>query len=261
VENTSDAAASAYHAAMITRAQIALAAGTVALAGGIAILVVLIVSNTDSSDQPGPPGLSHDLTAAAPRATPTPTPGATPLPASRVIFCVPATLLGEGRVVGLAPPGTTVRYRAGTCEPILEPEGLISVVDAEGTVRSVAFEPAPDASEIDRIVWIPAPAANSLVLTGRFILRARATEDEPGEMAVVIDFDEAGQELLRAITRGIVGMPLALFIGGEPVRTVDGAIWHSLVRDETSGPIVVHGLASETAITLAGQLGALLHDE
>jgi hypothetical protein len=58
---------------MITRAQLALAAFTLALAGGIAALVILIVSNSDSSDEPDPPGLSRDLTAAA-GATPTPAP-------------------------------------------------------------------------------------------------------------------------------------------------------------------------------------------
>jgi hypothetical protein len=58
---------------MITNAQLLLAAITLTVAAAIAALVFIIVANTDNDDEPDPPGLSRDLTAAA--GTPTATPG------------------------------------------------------------------------------------------------------------------------------------------------------------------------------------------
>jgi hypothetical protein len=58
---------------MITRPQLALGAFTVALFVAIGVLVFVVVSNTDSEDEPDPPGLSRDLTAAAEAST-TPAP-------------------------------------------------------------------------------------------------------------------------------------------------------------------------------------------
>ena len=60
---------------MITRAQLALAVFTLALIAAIVVLVVVVVARSGRDDPAQTPhDLSRDLTAAAGRTTPTPTP-------------------------------------------------------------------------------------------------------------------------------------------------------------------------------------------
>ena len=59
---------------MITRAQAVLAAFTLLLVAAIAAAVIIIVASSDGGDDAAPRDLSRDLTAAAGRFTPTPTP-------------------------------------------------------------------------------------------------------------------------------------------------------------------------------------------
>lgn len=238
-----------------------------AIVGAIIVLLAILLDHGggDGGEQTVRPtptiGAPQRLPAFGPHPMSPPGEGPQPLAASRVMFCVPATLLGETRVIGLVPEGTQPQYRGGTCDPLLGAGETVVVVDRRSEPRTVAFERASVIDDIERVVWLPAPAPNSLVLTGRFIASAQVAENEFGERVVIVEFDPEGQELLRAITRGTIGLPMTIFIDGKQLRTSDGELWTLPIREEIAGPIVFQGLEQEVALALSDQLNALLDDE
>lgn len=238
-----------------------------AIVSAIVVLLTILLRDGGGNDSPeaarptATPAAANQLPVFGPHPLSPPGEGPQPLPASRVMFCVPATLLGQPRVIGLAPAHTRAVYRPGTCDPLLGDGTTVSVVDRNGAVRDVPFGRASAIDDIERAVWLPAPAPESLILTGRFISSAQVTDDAFGETVVVVEFDPEGQDLLQAITNGTVGLPMTIFINGAQLRTRDGALWTYNVTAATRGPLTFQGLDPDVALALADQLNSLLDDE
>jgi len=74
--------------------------------------------------------------------------------------------------------------------------------------------------------WVPAKgtvAGKELTLTSRYFKgRIEVIPDELGLPLVVFEWDETGQELSQQITSRLIGKPLAIYLGDEPLRGEDG---------------------------------------
>jgi len=74
--------------------------------------------------------------------------------------------------------------------------------------------------------WVPAKGTidgKELTLTSRYFKgRIEVIPDELSLPLVVFEWDETGQELSQQITSRLIGKPLAIYLGDEPLRGEDG---------------------------------------
>lgn len=108
--------------------------------------------------------------------------------------------------------------------------------------------------------WIPATGTvndQELILSSRYIKEnTYITVDQYGRPLLIFEWDETGQELSQQITSRLIGKPLAIYLGDEPLRGEDGnpiaPVVGSVIRE--SGQI--EGLSLEDAQELSMLLNA-----
>jgi preprotein translocase subunit SecD len=114
----------------------------------------------------------------------------------------------------------------------------------------------------ESVIWIPAQATGSdgLVkdLTGRFLKPNTfvASNSITGAPELRFEMTGEGSDLLKQVTTRLVGLPMAFFLDGEPIRGADGRIIAPTVQSVISGQGVITGLTTDDGRLLSIQLNA-----
>ena len=160
---------------------------------------------------------------------------------------------GAGAPIATVPFGTQVVYKAGSCEPDVAEDGTIAAVGADGTLTRVTptYIAPTGLTSVEGIVWTPATGelnGAQTVMTGSFLRsNAQVQIDSFGAPYLVFNMTDDGQEVFGSLTQRIVGLPLATFLDGEPIRGDDGQILAPTVNARIDDTGVTEGLSLEDA--------------
>ncbi len=166
-----------------------------------------------------------------------------------LMFCEPLQQGGQGVATGtstsvaVVPPGTQVYYKPGTCEPDIDANGEVATSTGTGQER----QPAKDANgNIVRVkpsyvsvsalanvgkegvVWTPAKGELNgvpTIMTGSYLKsNAQVVFDPLGAPILQFNMTDSGKQIFGSLSARLVGMPLATFLDGEPIRGEKGQI-------------------------------------
>jgi preprotein translocase subunit SecD len=116
----------------------------------------------------------------------------------------------------------------------------------------------------ESIIWVPAEAVGSdglqKDLTGRFLKNNTfVSANNVGLPILNFEMTKDGAPLLDQVTNRLIGLPMAFFLDGEPIRGTDNRILAPTVRAVISDKGIIEGLSADDARLLSIQLngGAL----
>jgi len=132
-----------------------------------------------------------------------------------------------------------------------------------GQEAAMALQSLTAASE-ESIIWVPAQAVGSdgleKNLTGRFLKpNTLVSASNVGLPILNFEMTKEGSPLLEQVTTRLIGLPMAFFLDGEPIRGNDNRILAPTVRAVISDKGIIEGLSVDDARLLSIQLngGAL----
>lgn len=165
----------------------------------------------------------------------------------------------------------------GVTEPVIEKQGddrivvelpAFGVTDVQkGRIgRTVLLEfrelvtvESEEEGEEDVEEWIPATAVidgQEKVLTSSYLENAYVTQDSLKGILIILEWNEEGSELFAEITGRLVGEPLAIFEGDEPLLGEDGRPYAPIVQQKIVGNAQIQGMSANEATELVSQLNA-----
>ncbi len=166
-----------------------------------------------------------------------------PPPQARLMFCRPVVLLPD-QAIGLVPVGKRVAYAPGTCTPVSD--APLSVFNSDGSIGSAEWDSQLAAPyDTERVVWSPLryDSGNGLVTLGGGYLADAYLDAAAVAPTVILRFNQEGAMLWQRLAAGLRGLPLAIFLDGEPLRTADGKVFSATVGSEVTDSIIVAGLS------------------
>ena len=108
--------------------------------------------------------------------------------------------------------------------------------------------------------WIPATGTidgKEKVLTSSFFKEnTYVTRDDFGGIFLIFEWDEEGSQLSEQITSRLIGQPLGIFEGDEPLRGDDGLPIAPIVQSVITDSGQIEGLSINEATELSKQLNA-----
>ena len=165
----------------------------------------------------------------------------------------------------------------GVTEPNIERRGAnqivvelpkLSVTDKQkeriGRTALLEFGELVDEEEEARWVnelgnWKPATATIDGVekeLTSSYLSSTYVRHDNLRGVLLILEWNEEGSELFEAVTARLVGKPLGLFEGDEPLRGEDEKPHAPIVQQRITGNAEITGLVATEATELSKQLNA-----
>jgi len=188
---------------------------------------------------------------------------------AQLMFCEPlqdGPPSGAGSPIGTAPVGTKIFYKAGTCEPDVDAEGMVALANEageiltapDGAVQRIVPTYVVSGAPPDSIIWMPAKGELDGVpttMTGAFLRsNSQVVFDQfSGQPSLIFNMTDDGEEVFGSLTRRIQsigntqGMPLATFLDGEPVRGADGSVISPTVNSEITSTGQTTGLTTNDA--------------
>ncbi len=168
---------------------------------------------------------------------------------------------GAGSPLATVLPGAKVYDKPGTCEPdadngevaLANPDGSIAK-NPDGTIRRT--KPTYTATyNPDNVVWTPAKGELNgapTVMTGNFLKRNTQIQfDQLGRPFMTFNMTKDGEKVFGSLTRRIgnrdIGLPLATFLDGEPIRGADGRVIAPRVQGEITDSGQTTGLTLNDA--------------
>jgi preprotein translocase subunit SecD len=156
---------------------------------------------------------------------------------------------GEDRIVVELPAFGVTDVQKGRIgrTVLLEFRELVTLEGEEGEGEEVEEE------------WVPATAVidgQEKVLTSSYLENAYVTYDTLSGTLLILEWNEEGAELFAGITSRLVGEPLGIFEGDEPLLGEDGTPYAPIVRQKIVGNAQIEGLSADDAAELASQLNA-----
>ena len=157
--------------------------------------------------------------------------------------------------------------RRGTDQIVVELPKL-SVTDKQkeriGRTALLEFGELADEGEEARWVnelgnWKPATATIDGVekeLTSSYLSSTYVRHDNLRGVLLILEWNEEGSELFEAVTARLVGKPLGLFEGDEPLRGEDEKPHAPIVQQRITGNAEITGLVASEATGLSKQLNA-----
>lgn len=164
----------------------------------------------------------------------------------------------------------------GVTEPVIQVQGDDRIIvelpgvhitdeEKERLARVDILEFGERASENDTARWVnelgrwkPATAivdGEEKELTSRYFkTNTQVGQDQMGRIELHFEWDEEGSQLSQEITKRLVGQPMAIFDGDEPLRGEDGHPIAPTVQSTIVERGVITGLSLNDATTLSRQL-------
>ncbi|MEX2247495.1 MAG: protein translocase subunit SecD [Dehalococcoidia bacterium] len=177
-----------------------------------------------------------------------------------LMFCEPlqqgAQGSGAGAQIASAPQGSRVAYKAGGCEPDVDENGAVAVINADGSIGRLAptyttLQEVDLSSGRDNIVWTPATGdlnGAQTVMTGAFLKSNTTVQfDQLGQPFLIFNMTDDGKQVFGSLTRRVQGLPLATFLDGDPIRGREGGIIAPTVQGEITDTGQTTGLALKDA--------------
>jgi preprotein translocase subunit SecD len=182
---------------------------------------------------------------------------------------------GSSTSVAVVQPGTQVYYKPGTCEPDVDADGMV----ATGTGTGQEREPAKDASGniirvqpsyvsasalnsslFESVVWTPAKGdLNGVptIMTGSYLKSdAQVVFTQLGAPLLNFNMTNDGQQIFGSLSERLIGMPLATFLDGDPIRGEQGLILAPTIQ----GAITDSGQTSGLSLNDAKRLRTFLNN-
>ncbi len=151
---------------------------------------------------------------------------------------------GQSTSVAIVPDGNAVYYKPGTCEPDIDENGQIATGTGTGADRQEAKDPTtgqvvrvkPSYVSVsalqnvgkENVVWTPAKGdldGVPTIMTGSFLKsNAQVRFDALGAPQLTFSMTNAGQQIFGSLSQRLIGLPLATFLDGEPIRGEKGQI-------------------------------------
>ena len=94
------------------------------------------------------------------------------------------------------------------------------------------------------------------MLTSSYLSNTYISQDNLRGILLILEWNEEGSKLFEEITGRLVGMPLGIFEGDEPLRGEDGRPYAPIVQRKITGNAEVTGLEVNEATELSKQLNA-----
>jgi len=160
----------------------------------------------------------------------------------------------------------------GVTEPIIQKQGedrildeLPGVSEAEkakslvGQTSILEFrEQVTDQS--GNTTWVPATAVidgqEKTLTSAYFKENTRVTTDELGRLLLIFEWNDEGSKLSEEITGRLIGQPLGIFMGDEPLLGEDGKPIAPIVRAKITSSGQIEGLSFNEATELSKLLNA-----
>jgi preprotein translocase subunit SecD len=157
---------------------------------------------------------------------------------------------GAGTPLAVVPDGSQIVYNAGTCDPDVQPDGTIAYKAADGSVTR--FTPSFTTQPIlSNIVWIPAKGdlnGAQVIMTGSYLKsNSQVSFTSLGAPLLTFSMTGDGQKVFGSLSQRLIGLPLATFLDGEPVRGADGRIIAPTINSQITDSGQTTGLTLEDA--------------
>jgi preprotein translocase subunit SecD len=139
-----------------------------------------------------------------------------------------------------------------------EKESLAQVAILQFGVQAANGETAK--WTVDGVGWKPATGTvngQALELTSSYFKNnTYVSQDDLGQIALQFEWDDIGTQLSTQITGAMIGQPLAIFEGSEPLRGEDGRQIAPTVQSQITSRGQIEGISVTEARTLSSQLNA-----
>lgn len=186
-----------------------------------------------------------------------------------LMFCEPLQQGEQGPAAGAriatVPAGTNVYYEPGTCRPDVADDGSIAVAgpngdiarNADGQIQRVTPQYIDVSTAratgfpTESMVWTPAVGelnGAATVMTGNFLkANSKVQFNQIGAPYLFFETTKDGEQVLGSLTERMVGLPLATFLDGEPIRGTQDQIIAPVVNDQLTTGGVTTGLSLDDA--------------
>ncbi|MFC1870054.1 protein translocase subunit SecD [Chloroflexota bacterium] len=162
-------------------------------------------------------------------------------------------------VLGVTEP---VIQKQGEDRILVQLPGISEVEKAKSLIGETALlefrEQVTD--ENGQAKWVPAAGeidGQTKVLTSAYFREnTYVTSDDFGRVLLVFEWNEEGSKLSGAITGRLIGKPLGIFLGSEPLLGEDGEPIAPIVRSKITDRGQIEGLSSTESTDLAKLLNA-----
>jgi preprotein translocase subunit SecD len=157
---------------------------------------------------------------------------------------------GAGTPLGTVPDGTAIIYKPGSCDPDVDANGQIAYRGTDGSVTRVTptYTTTPNR---DNIVWIPAKGdlnGSPTIMTGSYLQSDNSVQfGSLGQPLLVFNMNSDGQKVFGSLSQRLIGLPLATFLDGEPVRGKDGSIIAPTIQSQITSTGQTTGLTLNDA--------------
>ncbi|HYM16717.1 MAG TPA: protein translocase subunit SecD [Dehalococcoidia bacterium] len=157
--------------------------------------------------------------------------------------------------VAVVPTGTNVYYKPGSCQPDVDAKGGVALANADGTLAknpdgtiqrvTPQYIPANQAPG-NNIVWTPAKGdlnGAPTIMTGNYLKsNSQVLFDSLGAPQLNFNMTGDGAKIMGSLTQRLIGMPLATFLDGQPIRGADGRVIAPLIKSQFSDSGTTTGL-------------------
>lgn len=156
-----------------------------------------------------------------------------------LMFCEPLQQGGQGGQGGpmaLSTQAQDVYYKPGTCQPDVDESGRVAMRttagdiarDANGDVIRIEPTYQTTIANTEQVIWTPATGEFNgapQVMTGNFLKsNSEVVFDTFGTPILIFNMTKDGEKVFGSLTQRIIGLPLATFLDGEPIRGRDGTV-------------------------------------
>ena len=165
---------------------------------------------------------------------------------------------GTGSSIAAVNDGSAIYYKPGTCEPDVDANGMVAVKgpdgqpakDQDGNVVRVQPSYVTYGSSgvgSDNIVWTPAKGdlnGAQTTMTGNYLKsNSKVVFDSLGAPVLTFSMTGDGQKIFGSLSQRLIGLPLATFLDGEPIRGDDGRVIAPRINSQITGSGQTTGLS------------------
>jgi preprotein translocase subunit SecD len=162
---------------------------------------------------------------------------------------------GAGSPIGIVPEGNRVIYKPGSCEADFTAEGvLIRNDDGTTTRQPVNFVTRESIPSFDNVVWTPAKGELDGVrttMTGAFLKSNSRVDIQFAQPRLIFSMTGDGEKVFGSLSERMIGLPLATFLDGEPIRGADGEIIAPTIQSQITDTGTTTGLTLKDAQRLS----------
>ena len=158
---------------------------------------------------------------------------------------------GAGTPLAVVPDGSKVVYKTGTCEPDIDANGQVLINNGDGTTSRITPTYTTNPPSRDQIVWTPAKGELNgapTIMTGAFLKSdSQVVFDQLGAPQLTFSTTGDGQKVFGSLTDRLIGLPLATFLDGDPIRGSNGGIIAPTIDAQITDSGVTRGLTLNDA--------------